>query len=146
MLEDRNRTTHCYDEDIANEIIEKILNTFYFEIRLLKNTLTLEYNEQPAYKRFGINIEYYEMIKEALLKITDIQEVIIYGSRATGRAAKGSDIDLAIKGPNITHDVLLKTLHELDELPLAYKFDLVNYNSTTPELKEQIDKYGREFM
>jgi len=36
-------------------------------------------------------------------------------------------------------------MNELDELPLAYKFDVVNYNTVSAELKKQIDSQAVDF-
>ena len=96
--------------------------------------------------KFGLDYKYYEMIKNVLCKIDDIEQVIIFGSRATDKATKGSDIDLALKGEKVNLELVLKILGNLDELPIAYKFDIVNYNQIPAELKEQIDKYGKVFM
>jgi len=145
MLDARNLTTHSYDEEVANEIMNKIVNHYYFAIKELKNTFSEKYNKEAKQITFELEEKYYEMIKNVLNKIDAIEQVIIFGSRATGKARNGSDIDLALKGNNVNHNVVLEVLRELDDLPVAYKFDAVNYNTASAELKEQIDKYGKVF-
>ena len=145
MLDDRNLTTHSYDEETANKISTKIINDYYFAIRELKNNLLEAYNKDAKLVTFGLDEKYYEIIKNVFAKIDAITDVVIFGSRAMGNEKNGSDIDLALKGEDVNYDVVLKVLGELDELPIAYKFDVVNYNSASPELKKQIDKYGKVF-
>ena len=45
---------------------------------------------------FGITEKSYGLILEAFLKYTDIEEVLVFGSRAMGNYKTGSDIDFAI--------------------------------------------------
>ncbi len=83
----------------------------------------------------------------ALLKIFEsnesIQEVILFGSRAKGNFNVGSDIDLAIKGPHLTVNNLLKLSAELDELFLPYQFDLVIFERIQEtKLTEHIERVG----
>lgn len=72
-----------------------------------------------------------------------ISKVILFGSRAKGTHSNGSDIDLAIKGNNLTINDILDISIELDDLSLPYKFDLIIYDRITePALKEHIDSVG----
>lgn len=142
MLESRNLTTHSYDKETSNTITNKIVNNYYFAIRELKNTLFERYNKDAKQIKFGLEEKHYEIIKNVLNKINEIEQIIIFGSRAIGTAKNGSDIDLAIKGANINHNLILKILRDLDDLSVAYKFDVIHYDTASTELKEQIDKYG----
>lgn len=45
MLEDRNRTTHCYDEETIDEIFDKIKHQYFVAMLGLKNTLLVDYNK-----------------------------------------------------------------------------------------------------
>lgn len=82
---------------------------------------------------------------DAFEKHPDIEEVIIFGSRAMGNYKKGSDIDLAVKGKNIDRKILRRLLEALnEEYPLPYFFDIVSYNDIGNEdLKEHIDSKGK---
>ena len=92
---------------------------------------------------FGLSPRSLKMIKDTFALFPEIKEAIIFGSRAMGNYKKGSDVDIALKG-NITQETLVKIYVKLDqELPLPYKFDLVNYQSiSNEELKTHIDQYG----
>ncbi len=75
-----------------------------------------------------------------------IHEVILFGSRAKGEAKKGSDIDLALKGENITFDLLREIEVKIDDLDIPYRIDLIDYNTIENEaLKEHIDTIGITF-
>lgn len=47
---------------------------------------------------FGISDKSYKLIYNTFTKIPDVEEVIVFGSRAKGTFKNGSDIDFAIKG------------------------------------------------
>lgn len=83
------------------------------------------------------------MILEATRIFPEIEQVILFGSRAKGTQKKGSDVDLAIKG-NISYDTVLGLSNILnEEKALPYFFDVINYHSITePLLSEHIDRVG----
>ncbi|WGS65670.1 nucleotidyltransferase family protein [Marinitoga aeolica] len=94
--------------------------------------------------KFGLKEEHLKIIIDFIKTIPEIEEVLIFGSRAMGNYKKGSDIDLAIKGKEITRDLLLKISFYLnEETYLPYFFDVVDYNKIdNPDLKKHIDTYG----
>lgn len=72
---------------------------------------------------------------------TDIEKVLIFGSRARGNFRNGSDIDFAIWTDN--HEYFYRIWGELDELPTPYKFDVIDYKVLSHEgMKNSIDKDG----
>jgi predicted nucleotidyltransferase len=91
---------------------------------------------------FGLIESDIRYINIALGKFSEIECGIIFGSRAMDNYKRGSDIDIAIKGNDITS----KTLYELSDLlneeyPLPYFFDLVHYEAiSNANLKAHIDK------
>lgn len=75
-----------------------------------------------------------------------IQQVILYGSRAKGTQRNGSDIDLAIQGEELTLPQLLKIENELDDLLLPYHVDLtLLHQIDNPKLAEHIRRVGKVF-
>lgn len=96
--------------------------------------------------KFGLTKKEIDSICAILQKHPNITQVIIFGSRATNKHKKASDIDLALKG-NIDLDTLAKVKYQLEEeTNLPYFFDIVDYNNLhNKELKDQIDKYGKIF-
>lgn len=78
-----------------------------------------------------------EIIKFA--KKYDIEQVILFGSRARGDYHRASDIDLAVHGKNITEF----TLAVKEDTSTLLDFDVVNLGkSIQPNLLESIKKEG----
>ena len=94
--------------------------------------------------KLGLNEEELNEIKNTIKKYIEVEEAYIFGSRAKGTYKKGSDIDIAIKGKNITFNTVAKLLSELEEeTTLPYFFDIVHYDEcTTKALIEHIDRVG----
>ncbi len=94
---------------------------------------------------FGITEKSYGLILQAFLKYADIEEVLVFGSRAMGNYKTGSDIDFAIKGKNANNKVAWDVSGYLNEvLPIPYYIDVVCYEAlSNPELKEHIDRHGK---
>ena len=76
----------------------------------------------------------------------EVEQVILYGSRALGNFKPGSDIDLCMVGPDLTLPVLLKIDTDLDDLLLPYKIDLsIRDHIDNPELAAHIQRAGISF-
>ncbi|MCC3359715.1 nucleotidyltransferase family protein [Bacillus sp. REN16] len=84
-------------------------------------------------------------ILKAIRNFKEIERVILFGSRAMGNFKKGSDVDLAIVGEEITS----KVIYELDDLlnevyPLPYFFDIIQYEEINNQhLLEHINTVGK---
>lgn len=93
---------------------------------------------------FGLKHEHILLIQEAIAKYPDVEEAVVFGSRAIGNYKRGSDIDIALKGSLLpkTCSALFVELNEY--LPVLYKFDVVEYAAIEdPCLKEHIDHWGK---
>lgn len=83
-----------------------------------------------------------QKLTEIFAHVDDIEEVILYGSRAKENAKEGSDIDLAIKGLKDLQGIR-KLEIQIDNLELPWEFDLTNYSSISNiELINHIDRVG----
>lgn len=96
--------------------------------------------------KHGLSKEDVEKIKEVLKKFPEIEEAVIFGSRALKTQKKGSDIDLALKG-KLDHSLVAKIKGKLEEdIPLPYFFDVVDYPSiNNTDLRNHIDQHGDIF-
>jgi predicted nucleotidyltransferase len=97
--------------------------------------------------QFGLSEESIKWILRVIRIFPEIEEVIIFGSRAKGSSKPGSDIDLAIKGnfPDFTYPEKLRNMLE-NGLYLPYFFDVVDYSKIkNPDLKGHIDRVGKIF-
>lgn len=78
---------------------------------------------------FGLNSEDIEEILLILKSVPEIDEAIIFGSRAKGNFRNGSDLDIAIKGANINFSAISHISYMLNEETLMpYRFDILDYN------------------
>ena len=60
---------------------------------------------------------------------SEVQEAVLFGSRAMNNYRQGSDIDIAVKGtPTVSKDVLSALLVAFDETVLPYFVDIVVYD------------------
>ncbi|MDR1963039.1 MAG: nucleotidyltransferase domain-containing protein [Planctomycetaceae bacterium] len=87
---------------------------------------------------------------EAILKIfaahPEIERAILFGSRACGTFRRTSDIDFALEGAALTQRSLGNIGGDFEESTLPYKVDLLDLKTLqSPELREQISRYGVEF-
>ena len=96
--------------------------------------------------KFGLKDETIKKINSVFEKIPEMQEAIIYGSRAKGNYRIGSDIDLTLKGTNLTSDILSQIADEIDELNTPYLFDISIFERlNAPDLEEHINRVGKIF-
>ncbi len=91
----------------------------------------------------GLSAQELQILKDVFQTFKEIDEVILFGSRALQTHKKGSDVDIAIKG-NIDIQTLSKLKYTLEEdTLLPYFFDVVIYDRIeNKDLKEHIDKHG----
>jgi len=95
---------------------------------------------------YGLKDEIVRQITEVLARHREIEEVLIYGSRAKGTFKPGSDIDLTCKGKGLDLKILNRISIELDDLLLPYTFDLSIYDHiSNPDLLDHIARVGRLF-
>lgn len=95
---------------------------------------------------FGLKKNIYNKILKIFKVCPEIEEVIIYGSRAKGNSKNCSDIDLTLKGQNLSLDCLNKVNHQLDDLLLPYLIELSIYDQIDNyDLIEHIDRVGKIF-
>ena len=74
--------------------------------------------------KFGLKEPVIGRIQAVFASFAEVDEAILYGSRAKGNYKNGSDIDLTFKGKELNQDIIGKIDTELDDLLLPYMFDL----------------------
>jgi len=91
----------------------------------------------------GLRDREIALMRAVFSEHSEIAEVRLFGSRAKGTHAEHSDVDLALWG-NLDSLRAKSIQAELDELPLPYQFDVLDYHSIQHnELREHIDRVGR---
>ncbi|MCK5700073.1 MAG: nucleotidyltransferase domain-containing protein [Cyclobacteriaceae bacterium] len=96
--------------------------------------------------KFGLTEKHIEVILRRASKFKEIERVVIFGSRSIGNYKKGSDVDLALKGLNVSQQIADKLRYELSEKTnLPYFFDVVCYNCLkNKSLIKHIDELGKD--
>ncbi len=95
--------------------------------------------------QFGLPPATLEKLISVFAQHSAIASVLIYGSRAKGNYRTGSDIDLTIKGSEISFAEFMQIENQIDDLLLPYTVDLSQYNQiNNKELIEHIDRVGLE--
>ncbi|MBC8054424.1 MAG: nucleotidyltransferase domain-containing protein [Sphingobacteriaceae bacterium] len=96
--------------------------------------------------KFGLKEEVIEKINAVFNQFPQIEKVILYGSRAKGNYRNGSDIDLTLIGEGLNLDLLNKVDIKIDDLLLAYSFDISIYKQiSNPDLVAHIERIGQVF-
>lgn len=96
--------------------------------------------------KFGLSDTVIKELQDVFRRYTNIEKVLIFGSRSKGNYRAGSDIDLAVIGKDIDYNQLLNILCEIDDLELLYSVDLLDYQKKmgTP-IGDHIDRVGQVF-
>lgn len=97
--------------------------------------------------KFGLSQTTIQKLQSVFKKYSQLEQVVLYGSRAKGNYKEASDIDLTIKGENCTAAILSSIKSEIDDLNTPYLFDISIYDTITSEsLVEHIDRVGVVFF
>jgi len=93
----------------------------------------------------GLSSTDIKHITTAITQFPEIENAVIFGSRAKGTYKKASDVDLAVKGHAVSDETIKRLSFLLNqELPLPYFFDVVHYESLENQrLVEHIDRIGK---
>jgi predicted nucleotidyltransferase len=93
--------------------------------------------------KFGLKEKTIEQINEIFAKYSQIEKVILYGSRAKGLSRNSSDIDLTLKGNNLNLSIINKISLDIDDLLLPYTFDISNFKQiSNSSLINHIERVG----
>lgn len=94
---------------------------------------------------YGLLERDLENIYAAIKEYAEIEEVVLFGSRAMANYKIGSDVDIAVKGKEVDKKTILKLSDDLNEVyPLPYFFDVIDYNTISNDrLKAHIDLEGK---
>lgn len=97
--------------------------------------------------KFGLQELTINKINHIFSNYTEIEKVVIYGSRAKGNPKPGSDIDLTIFGERLSADTLFTISRDIDDLLLPYTIDLSIYHHIkNNELLDHIKRVGKVFF
>ncbi len=97
--------------------------------------------------KFGLSDKTLQKMHDVFAQYPQVEEVVLYGSRARGDYRNSSDIDLTLHGgKDLTHWILSKIATDLDDQLLPYMIDLsIHKNIKDIGLLQQIARVGVTF-
>lgn len=105
-----------------------------------------ESNTKNKKMKYGLKKNAIQSIQEVFKLYPQINNVVLYGSRAKGNFRPNSDIDLTIKGEDLSLKILFKIETDLDDLLLPYKMDVSLFNKIeNQDLVAHIERVGVVF-
>ena len=95
--------------------------------------------------RYGLSAEEQDEIDSIFKKYIEIEEVILFGSRAMNTFTTISDIDFAVKGKTVS-SIIGALKSDFESSSIIYEVDVLNYHNISSEaLLEHIRKFGKVF-
>lgn len=92
---------------------------------------------------YGMLEKEFESFLSLFPKYPEVESVVLYGSRAKGTNKPFSDIDITLKGPNLTRKILNDIAWDFEELYLPYFLDVSIYNKLkSKDFVNSIDNTG----
>jgi len=96
--------------------------------------------------KFGLSEENIASIQKVFAKYPEVEQVVLYGSRAMGTFRPSSDIDFTMKGEKLNLNAQHRIDWELDDLLLPYTIDLsIHHQISNNELLDHIERVGVVF-
>ncbi len=96
--------------------------------------------------RFGLLETDIEKINNLLKNFPELEQAILYGSRAKGNFKPASDIDLTLIGKELNSSIIGEIEWQIDDLLLPYTFDISIKNQiSNPDLIKHIERVGKVF-
>ncbi|MCK5035439.1 MAG: nucleotidyltransferase domain-containing protein [Candidatus Sabulitectum sp.] len=95
---------------------------------------------------YGLSDDVIHGIRNVFQRFSELEQVVLYGSRAMGNYRNGSDIDIALKGAELNLQVMNRISLNLDDLMLPYTFDVSIFDHIdNEELIDHIERKGVVF-
>ena len=95
---------------------------------------------------YGLDQTVINDLRRVFSKYPSIEKVILYGSRAMGTYRRGSDIDIALFGENLSNQTIFDIQEEIEALYLPYSFDISIWERIENEdLLDHIRRVGKGF-
>ncbi len=96
--------------------------------------------------KYGLPESAISDIRTVFGRYPEVEQAVLYGSRAKGTFKNGSDIDIMLRGDGLTLDIVYRILDDIDDLLLPYTVDLSIFDDISdPELIGHIHRVGISF-
>ncbi|WOD41157.1 HI0074 family nucleotidyltransferase substrate-binding subunit [Nodosilinea sp. E11] len=133
----RNMTNHVYDTAVLQEMITFIRDEFIPLVQAFHS----EFSQAMSY---GLSKQQLKDIVQFIAAYPEIEEAILFGSRALCTQKPASDVDIAIKGDGVTSALAARLKFDIEaDTYLPYFFNFVAYGMIPCEsLRQHINKEG----
>lgn len=92
---------------------------------------------------YGICPKNHEIIQSIFKKFPQIEEVLLFGSRAMNTFKASSDIDFCVKGKNLS-PIIGELIAEFEDSNLTFHVDIISYERViSQELLKHIQNHGK---
>jgi predicted nucleotidyltransferase len=91
----------------------------------------------------GIPERSAQQLLDLLTAQPQLEVIWLFGSRAMGRYQPGSDIDLCLDAPLLSHASRLSLLAAIDDLLLPWRVDLLLLHQLDAEVLAHVQRVGR---
>lgn len=94
--------------------------------------------------KYGLPERTIQAIRATLAGFPEVEQAVLYGSRAKGNYKPGSDIDMTLFGAALTPRLCATIAEALDDLLLPYTIDLSLFAELKhPALEDHIRRVGQ---
>lgn len=91
----------------------------------------------------GLKSETIGILTDIFSEFPEISEVTLFGSRAKGNYREGSDIDITLKGENLSATTLIRLHNRIEDYLFPWIFDILIYDRiSNAELISHINRVG----
>ena len=91
----------------------------------------------------GLTAQDSSMIIRVFSDYEEVDQAILYGSRANGNFKPGSDIDITLVGRDLNLQILNDLTAKFTELPIPYTLDIsIQHQINNPALLDHIGRIG----
>lgn len=92
---------------------------------------------------YGLEDRDWQRLNNIFAQHTEVDAVVLYGSRSKGTYKPFSDVDITLMGHSISRHTLNNIALEIDDLLLPYQFDVSIYdNLRNEQLCDHINRRG----
>jgi len=94
--------------------------------------------------KYGFTDSEWQETLVILKKYSEIDKVVLFGSRAKNTFKPMSDVDIVLYGNDITYQTISALQSDFDDSQIPYFFDIIDYKKiSSDELKQHIYRYGK---
>jgi predicted nucleotidyltransferase len=93
---------------------------------------------------YGLLQRDLDHLRQTLAAFPQVEQALLFGSRALGNFKKGSDIDLVLAGSELKSALVVQISRKLnEEVPIPYFVDVIDLKAIkNKKLQEHIEQHG----